>query len=191
MSILDELERYATPQAHRDGRYWGAVYGVVTNINDPAGQGRVKARIAAQGDNEECDWLSPCWPGSIEAIPNKGDQIVVMFVHGDPHRGVYSCFPSSNTKNRPTEAMVLGTTAWGMINFLVTQFNQLRADFNGHTHAISLPYNAGTTPSTLTGATGAKNTTAIDAQKGKAADGSMIADKSTSEIVLSGKAKLR
>lgn len=197
MDIQDLYEDQHRSQAQRDGRYWGWVAGTVTNVNDAQGLVRVKARIGGQFDQEESDWLLPALPGAIESIPNKGDPCLVGFVDGDPHKGFYLCHPESTTKGRPTEPMVLGITAWGIINYLVTQFNQLRTDFNNHTH----PYSGGTGTANLstgavTGVSGSTSaptspTAAVAANKGKASDGSVIADKSTSEIVLSGKAKVR
>lgn len=181
------------------GRFPYFIEGKITNIGDEQGIGRVRARLKGMDDGDETEWLSPAWPGSIEAVPNVGELVWVQFVEGDPARGLYLWFPSKNTNNRPTEAMVLGKTAWGMLNFFVTQFNQLRTDFNsfastfsGHTHTFSATVVAGA----VSGTTAVPNatqpsTTAQPANKGKAADGSEVADKSTSEIVLSGKTKVR
>lgn len=194
--IFDLQNDLHRSQAQRDGRYWGVVSGIITNVSDSQGLLRVKARLGGQFDNEESDWLVPALPGAMECKPNKSDPVLVGFVDGDPHRGWWTYHPESTTKNRPTEAMVLGTTLIGMNNFWVTQFNQLRTDFNsfvstynGHTHG----YNPGPSALAQTVATAAvgTSTTAQPANKGKAGDGSVVPDKSTSEIVLSGVIKVR
>ncbi len=182
-----------------DGRYFGFIEGIVTEIDDDDELGRIKARMGAMGNNVSSGWLVPAWPGSIEALPDKGDAVLVGFIHGDPNFGFWLWSVKSTSRNRPTEAMVLGTTAWGMLNYFVTQFNQLRADFNSHidffnahVHAagsFTSPSGAVTGTSQVTSSDAA--TTAVDAQKGKAADGSVVPSKSSSEKVLSAKSKLR
>jgi hypothetical protein len=180
------------------GRFPYLIEAKITNIGDDQGIGRVKAKLRGMDDGDETEWLNPAWPGSIEAIPNKGEQVWVQFVEGDTARGVYWWFPIKNTQGRPTEAMVLGTTHIAMINFFVTQFNQLRTDFNSHTQTCSGSITgtanlvSGAVTGTYTGTAAAPSpTAAVAANKGKASDGSVVADKSTSEVVLSGKLNLR
>lgn len=194
-----------TPLTER-GRFPYFIEGKITNVNDDAGLGRIKCRLKGMEDSDETDWLAPAWPGSIEAVPNVDELVWVQFIEGDPAHGLYLWFPTKNTQHRPVEAMMLGTMFVGMFNFLVTQFNQLKSDFSNHGHS----------PGTFTSATGglvtgvssaakavaaslvpgavgsgSSATTAVDANKGKASDGSVVADKSSSEVVLSGKAKVR
>lgn len=195
MNLREAYEDLNRTQDARDGRVWGFVTGKVTDVEDPAGTpflGRVKARIGSQGDNESTDWLIPMWPGGVESVPRNGDMVVVGFIDGDPHRGFYAWHPTSNTKNRASEWMVLGLTLVGMYNNLVTQFNQLRTDFNTfvtthyntHLHAET---GANTGPPDSLGT----STTATAAQKGKKADGSEVTAVTTSEKVLSGRAKVQ
>lgn len=168
--------------------------GDVTNVDDSAALVRVKVHIEGMGENEESDWIPTLLLGSIEAKPNKGDPAIVFFLHGDPNRPLVLFSVTSTQKKRPTEAMVLGNTAWGVINNIMTQFNQLRTDFNNHTHQVpgtgttcvnGMPWTGTATAATPT-ATGA-----IALQKGKAADGSAVSEKVGAEIVLSGKVKIR
>jgi len=183
-----------------DGRVYGWLPGVVTDVD--TNLMRVKARIGKMEDGDSSDWLVPMGMGSIESVPEVGDPVGVYFLDGDPHAGAYFYFPQSTTNGRPTkEPIPLGATTWGMINFIVTQLNQLRTDFNTlasqaslHTHA----YLPGPGPSAFTGAASAStppisltSTAAVAANKGKASDGSVVPDKSTSEIVLSKRSKVR
>jgi hypothetical protein len=189
----------ATPD-EADGRVYGWLPGIVTDIDTNLMQ--IKARIAKMDDGDSSHWLVPMGMGSVESLPEVGDPVGVVFMDGDPHSGAYFYFPQSTTKGRPTkEPIPLGLTFVGMFNFLVTQLNQLRTDFNTladqavkHTHAylpgpgasvMTGPASAATPPITL-GAT-----TAAAANKGKAADGSVVSDKSTSEVVLSKRSKVR
>ncbi len=199
MRLEDALVQGMQSPDERDGRVYGWLLGTVTDIDTKLMQ--VKARIGKQGDNESTDWLVPQGMGSVESLPEVGDIVGVQFHDGDIHRGAYFSFPQSNTKNRPANPMALGDVTWGMINYLVTQVNQLRTDFNtlasqaaAHTHA----YSPGPSPSAFTGPASAAtppisitSTTAVAAQKGKASDGSVVADKSTSEVVLSKRSLVR
>lgn len=205
MSAIDDLFDYSNIEPSRDmreGRYYGILDGIVTDVeSDSPALGRIKADIGQRMRDDSgatvlqtTDWLEPWWPGGMECLPNVGDPVWVTFVDGDPNRGVWAWHPTTKTNERPTEAAVLGSKHIGMFNFLVTQFNQLRADFNtlagqtaGHTHT-GVTVGMGTTGAA---AITKSSTTATDAQKGKAADGSVVDNVSTSEIVLSGKVKLR
>ena len=66
--------------------------GVVTQINDPQGAGRVKVALPAYEDLET-DWLAVLAAGAgpgkgLVAIPDNGDRVLVMLLQGDPGRGV-------------------------------------------------------------------------------------------------------
>jgi len=189
--LLESMARGTTDEDGREGRIYGAQYGLIKDISDPDKLGRVKARIGSMRSDQLSNWLSPAWPGSLECIPRKEDPCFVLFVDGDPHRGLYLWAPSTKTKSRPTEAAMLGSMMAGMYNNLVTQFNQLRSDYAGHVHiGTSLTANIATgaiTGSTLepTGGTGA-----MPARKVKGPDGSAVAAKSSSEVVLSKSVKV-
>ena len=184
--LLEALASGVRSKDEEEGRIYGLLYGVVTNIADPKGLGRVRARVGAQRDGDSTDWLDPSWQGAIESVPRVGDPIFVMFVDGDPHRGVYSWHPTTRTLNRATEPLVLGISAWGIINFLVTQFNQLRTDMYNHIHSVT-----GITLGTSNIVTGPVATSAVPAVQGQNADGSTIPVITTSRPVVSGEAFVR
>lgn len=200
MEYYEAIQELGKTSEQREGRYYGELLGRITNANDSLGLGRVKAKFAGQADGEESDWIAPEWPGAIECIPAVGDIAIVRFIDGDPGRPTFTRTVDSKTKNRPTDFMALGTTQQGMINFFTDQFNQLRTDVNtfmsqavAHTHA----YLPGPGPSAFTGpASGStppisiSSTTALSANKGKAADGSVISNVTTSAVVTSGRAKI-
>jgi hypothetical protein len=179
----------------REGRYYGFLSGVVTNISDPQKLGRVKARLQGQGDNDESDWLVPMWPGSMEALPFKDDPVMVGFVDGDPNKGFWAWHPHTSTKNRPTEAMVLGTTLTAMYNDLAAKFNDLQQHYQAfylvvqtHGHAAlgsaSVALLAATIDPTC-------KDTGTATGKGKDPDGAVVAAKSGDQTVLSKNLKLR
>ncbi len=199
MDLLEALAGGVLPPGAGDGRLPYLVYGIVTDTKDPQGLGRVKARIGSQQDSESTDWLDPAWAGSTEGIPVEREPCFVAFVAGDPHRGVYWWHPTSKTRGRAQDFMLLGTTFAGLYNDLVAKFNNLLAQhnalasaFDGHTHQV--PYNAGTTPATATAAVPtASHASDSDANAGqiKAADGSIPNQNASTTIALSGRAKVK
>lgn len=83
----------------------GLAIGVVTNINDPDGLGRVKVWLPTLGDRIESDWArvlvlgagagGPGGPRGLDILPEINDEVLVAFEHGDPRfpvvlGGVYS-----------------------------------------------------------------------------------------------------
>lgn len=185
----------ANSHESRERRYPYLMTGKITRIEDPASSSqfvRVKAQLTGMADGDESYWLLPIVGGAIESTPNAGDFICVWFEDGMPERGFYGVWPGTNSRNRPTEHMVLGDTAWGMLNYLVDQYNQLRTDFNSFVTTVynlhKHDYAMGTTLVTTTVGT---STSATAANKGKGADGTTIANKSTSEQVVSKNAKVR
>lgn len=199
MELLDALNGGIQSRDERDGRVPYMIYGVVKDVDTKLG--RVRARAGAQGDGESTEWLDPAWPGSIEAVPVVGEPVFIQFVDADPNRGVYWWHPTSTTKNRAQDFMLLGTTMCGMYNFLVDQFNQLRTDFNtfastytGHVHPFTGTINvmAATCAGTTSATTSTQSaTTALATNKGKANDGSVVNNQTSSVVVLSGRAKIK
>lgn len=193
MRLEEALAQGTQSPDEAEGRIYGWLPGIVTEVDTKLKQ--VRARIGKQGDNESTDWLTQMGMGSIESLPEVNDPVGVVFMDGDVHRGAYFYFPQSNTNNRPTSPMMLGDKFVGMFNYLITQYNQLRTDFNQlcstlatHTHGGVFPGSSST--GTAVGIAPA-STSATAGQKGKASDGSLVADKSTSEVVLSKRSLCR
>lgn len=184
--FIDILAESTISQDELEGRVYGWIPGIVTDLDTKLM--RVKARIGKQADGDTSDWLVAMGGGSIETLPEVGDPIGVTFADGNPNRGAYFYFPQSTTKSRPTEPAMLGATFLGMFNYLVTQFNQLRSDMANHVHPFgTIVCSTGV----ISGATALVPTSAVAANKGKASDGSIVANKATSEIVLSKRTRLR
>lgn len=176
IDLHEALAMAMRPQDEADGRIFGFVPGVVTDVNDPASLGRIKARLSGQQKSDATGWLDPMWPGAIEGKTRVGDSIYACFVHGDPNRGLYCCAPRTTARNRPTEAVILG-------NAMLSLFNKFVDIFNAHTHDVG-----GVSAGAATVVTLDPNDVAF---KAKAADGSVVASASASLIALSGEAKVR
>lgn len=187
--LIEALAGGMMSRDDREGRYYGFVYGVVKEVESD-GLGRVKAKLRGFEDGDVTDWLVPFWPGSTESLPEKDDAIIVGFVDGDASRGFYGWHPQQKTKTRAKEPAVLGLAAMGLLNHLVAQFNQLKTDFDAHTHQAGTYSNGG---GAVGGASGVPvlPTNAVDAAKAQAADGSEVAAKSTATKALSKHVKLR
>jgi phage baseplate assembly protein gpV len=69
-----------------------ASLGVVTQLDDPERLGRVRVSLPAYGDLET-DWLGVLAAGAgagkgLVALPDVGDQVLVLFAHEDTAQGV-------------------------------------------------------------------------------------------------------
>ncbi|MCC6438871.1 MAG: VgrG-related protein, partial [Acidimicrobiales bacterium] len=67
--------------------------GVVTNIADPDGTGRVKVKLPVLGDQQESGWCRVASPGAGSSAglvlqPAVGDEVLVVFERGDLRRPV-------------------------------------------------------------------------------------------------------
>jgi uncharacterized protein involved in type VI secretion and phage assembly len=69
--------------------FHGKFRGVVTDIQDPLNQGRIRARVPDVLGNEESGWAMPCVPFAGQsmgffALPKVGGGVWVEFEQGDP-----------------------------------------------------------------------------------------------------------
>jgi phage protein D/phage baseplate assembly protein gpV len=69
-----------------------AALGIVTRVDDPENLGRVQVLLPTY-ENVETDWMGVLTAGAgsgkgIVALPDTGDQVLVLFPHGDPAHGV-------------------------------------------------------------------------------------------------------
>ena len=88
------------------GRFFGLWRGIVTNVNDPLGLGRVKAKVhELLGDEGETDWATPCLPsGGWLFLPKTNDGVWVAFEAGDINRPVWLGFWTSKVDKPPEGA---------------------------------------------------------------------------------------
>jgi uncharacterized protein involved in type VI secretion and phage assembly len=93
-------------------RFYGVYVGLVTDIVDPDGQGRVKVKfpwLPSDGGDELDVWArwSTLMGGSNRGtwlIPDKDDEVLVAFEHGDPRRP-YVIGSLWNGSDSPPESM--------------------------------------------------------------------------------------
>ena len=100
-------------------RVEGVVVGLVTNVDDPTKQNRVKVRFPWLDDNYETDWARIATPMAGEQrgflyLPEINDEVLIAFEQGDVHRpyiigGLWSSTDKPPKKN--SEA-----TAGGKVN---------------------------------------------------------------------------
>lgn len=101
-------------------KFFGIWRGVVTNVNDPLGLGRIRAKIhELLGDKDETNWAEYCSPfgggghgwffmpspvteGAKE--PQAGDGVWIMFEAGDINRPVWIGFWFNEIDGKPKDA---------------------------------------------------------------------------------------
>jgi uncharacterized protein involved in type VI secretion and phage assembly len=72
-----------------DKKYYGLVQGIVTDVEDQQGkEGRVKVQFPWFDDQMETEWCRVCqfYAGNGYGaffVPEKGDEVLVAFIHGD------------------------------------------------------------------------------------------------------------
>jgi phage protein D len=69
-------------------RWPGGVLGVVTNTDDPRNWGRIKVKFPWMSNEDETDWARVVSSGAgpdagLFVIPGVGDEVLVIFEHGD------------------------------------------------------------------------------------------------------------
>ena len=83
------------------GEFYGKYRGTVTNIKDPKGMGRIKAKVPDVMGDQESGWAMPCAPfagsnSGFFALPSENASVWIEFEQGDPERPIWSgCWWSS------------------------------------------------------------------------------------------------
>jgi phage baseplate assembly protein gpV/phage protein D len=82
----------APPVAHAHARGPTAALGIVTQVDDPEGFGRVRVKLPTYRDIET-DWMGVVTPGAglgkgLLALPDVADTVLVLLPSGDPANGV-------------------------------------------------------------------------------------------------------
>lgn len=83
MSLLDLVDNRAT-----DSKINGVVVGIVTNIKDPEGLGRIRVKFPWLSDENESNWarVTSLMAGKdrgIFILPEIDDEVLVVFEHGN------------------------------------------------------------------------------------------------------------
>lgn len=94
------LSDLVAPAAQSVQPYVGATVALVTNNDDPDNMGRVKLKFPWYDDSVESGWARVAMPGAgpdrgFFCLPEIGDEVLVLFEHGDMNRpyvlgGLYS-----------------------------------------------------------------------------------------------------
>lgn len=73
------------------GRITGTQPGIVLDRNDPETKARIKVTTANLGGVSETNWLERIQPFPFLStpVPNVGDTVLIGYLDGDPHKGVY------------------------------------------------------------------------------------------------------
>ncbi len=109
-----DLINARVPQGY-GGRFYGAYVALVTDINDPDGQGRVRIRLPWSPDSGDASYeawarLATLMAGADRGtwfIPDIDDEVLVVFEGGDPRRP-YVLGGLWNGQDAPPESMDSG-----------------------------------------------------------------------------------
>lgn len=76
-------------------RFHGKYRGLVTDVDDPDGLGRIVAKVPEVFEEQETPWAMPCVPFAGEGhglvlLPEVGDGVWIEFESGDPSRPVWT-----------------------------------------------------------------------------------------------------
>ncbi len=90
--------------------FYGKYRGVVTDINDPLMQGRIRARVPDVLGDAESGWALPClaFGGSqmgLFVLPDVGSAVWMEFEHGDPDYPVWAGSFFGSVADMPTELL--------------------------------------------------------------------------------------
>lgn len=105
LDVLSESHRLLPQLRDQEGRVPALQFCTCTNNVDPLNMRRIKVTTEARSDElVETDWL---WrvallPGYDPPLPAVGSSVIVGFLNGDPHDGVYFG-PIHNQTNLPIE----------------------------------------------------------------------------------------
>ncbi len=77
------------------GRFYGKFRGIVTDVDDPLGIGRIRAMVPEVLDDQESPWALPCAPFAgaghgFVGLPEVDDGCWIEFEAGDPSRPVWT-----------------------------------------------------------------------------------------------------
>jgi uncharacterized protein involved in type VI secretion and phage assembly len=114
----------------QSNRYYGVVIGIVSNIDDPEANGRIKVRFPWLSADEESHWARVCQfmtGNNMGAwfIPEVGDEVLVAFEHGDiNHPFVVGCLyngqdqpPSENSHSAENNIRMFKSKSGHIIKF--------------------------------------------------------------------------
>src|SRR5689334_18269655 len=89
------LERLVVELAAQSrSRFYGKYRGIVQDVDDPEGLGRLRAQVPEVLDTETSPWALPCAPSAgpdqgLHAIPPVGAGVWIEFEAGDPSRPIW------------------------------------------------------------------------------------------------------
>jgi phage protein D len=126
-SVLDLVRERHAPD-------WGRqlVIGVVSNVDDPDGLGRVKVRFEALGDSIESQWARIALPHAgndrgFFFLPQRDDEVIVGFEQGDTRRP-YVLGSLFNGRDKPPDELLGEPAREGAVAMWTRSNALLKAD---------------------------------------------------------------
>ncbi len=93
-----------------NGKFYGKYRGIVTDIQDPLMQGRIKAKVPEVLGDDESGWALPClaFGGSrmgFFVLPDVGSTVWMEFEHGDPDYPIWAGSWFGSKADMPSQLM--------------------------------------------------------------------------------------
>lgn len=91
LEVLSVAQKASQFALEMQGRSFGLQFATVTNNRDPLNLRRIKCTSEAKGGLTETDWLMAMRliPNYDPPMPEVGTSVVIGFVDGDPHDGIW------------------------------------------------------------------------------------------------------
>ena len=104
-SILAQSQKVNQIGLDLFGRQFGLQFAIVTNCDDPLKLRRIKVTTESKGGLTETDWLMPVkiLPYYDPPIPPVGSSVIIGFLDGNPHDGVYLGSTINRTNPQDTD----------------------------------------------------------------------------------------
>ena len=104
-SILAQSQKVNQIGLDLFGRQFGLQFAIVTNCDDPLKLRRIKVTTESKGGLTETDWLMPVkvLPYYDPPIPPVGSSVIIAFLDGNPHDGVYLGSTINRTNPQDTD----------------------------------------------------------------------------------------
>lgn len=173
----------------------GVVVGVVTDVNDPTGSGRVKLMFPWLSDDYVTDWARTVQPGAGKdrgtmVLPEVGDEVLVAFEQRDPQRPYVlgGLFNGVDTPNTAGPALIdAGSGAVNRRTFVSRNGHRIDLlDETGKTEGITVETGDGASTVTLD-AVGTTITVRSDGTVTVAGEKGIVIDARSADLELKGK----
>jgi uncharacterized protein involved in type VI secretion and phage assembly len=126
-------------------QYFGKYRGIVSDIQDPSMQGRIKARVPDVFGSDESGWALSCFPFAgggmgLVGLPKVGSGVWIEFEQGDPEYPIWTGCWFGAASDAPSQAL---TAPYNKIVLQTDGGNKITLDDTPGAGGITLETSAG------------------------------------------------